>query len=804
MTVGTGFPTEGTSYAESTTGTDWTATAFTVGGVFYLADDADNFGLLFEIENGGTPVLELFFDSGFLVLKNSAAGVTSGIALSESSWYSIYISKAAGSSTPVFRWTNDGSTFHDDNGDNALGDFTFTQSRISMAAERLGSVTAKGLKCEIATWGLWAETTDSATAQTYVAYSTLAAKTNAKFFTGLSMLAGGSWVDSANSNNETGGSHSAGGQTIPAWLTGFTTDTALGAAWPTPIAQANAPARSAGGTTTVTPTLGGVLPGRLAVAGRAIKPESATATAESGWVQRASATGGTGTTGADVGLTRIAIDTRTLLSGDTSPTFDQANSPNSVVGAIGTYSKDEDCEWDIQVATGDDSSHGTGRSITATLELYPGDMVLAVVASDTDTSTAFTASSFSATGITFGTSTQRLGAGGVTTGNDSGLYWYENTVTAGSGSVTVTFSLTGGPSSCGPVALVRLRQVYITRPLYSRTQTSTNATGTVAVTEDNDTSSASGTETFTGTVAVTEANDTGAAAGWHTISGTAAVTEAADTSTASGAETFTGTVAVTEANDTSSASGAETFTGTSAQTEANDTGSASGWHTISGTSAQTEANDTGAASGTLTITGTVAVTEADDTSTASGWHTISGTVARTEADDTATASGTAGTVSITGTVAVTEADDTGAAAGWHTISGTVAVTEANDTGAATGILSFTGTAAVTEAADTSTASGALSFLATVAVTEANDTGASSGSVVITGTVAATEADDTSTASGSSTYNVTGTVAVTEADDIAAAYEVVVLVLSRLVRTRRAAVIRTARPHVFRTRRPGVD
>jgi hypothetical protein len=128
--------------------------------------------------------------------------------------------------------------------------------------------------------------------------------------------------------------------------------------------------------------------------------------------------------------------------------------------------------------------------------------------------------------------------------------------------------------------------------------------------------------------------------------GTAAVTETDDTSTAAGTETFTGTSAATEADDTSTASGAETFTGTSATTEEADTSTASGTHTenVTGSAAVTEVDDTSTATGTETFTGTAAATEADDTSTASATETFTGTSATTEADDTATASGTVGSV----------------------------------------------------------------------------------------------------------------------------------------------------------------
>ena len=173
--------------------------------------------------------------------------------------------------------------------------------------------------------------------------------------------------------------------------------------------------------------------------------------------------------------------------------------------------------------------------------------------------------------------------------------------------------------------------------------TSSGSTGTVAVTNANDTSSASGATTVTGSVAKSNANDTSAASGTTTITGSLARTNVNDTSAASGTPTVTGTLATTNANDTISASGSvgNSITGTVAYTNANDTLSASGTTTIVGTVSRTNANDTSAANGTTTVIGTVSYTNANDTVTASGIAgTISGTVAYTNANDIATASGT--------------------------------------------------------------------------------------------------------------------------------------------------------------------
>jgi hypothetical protein len=125
----------------------------------------------------------------------------------------------------------------------------------------------------------------------------------------------------------------------------------------------------------------------------------------------------------------------------------------------------------------------------------------------------------------------------------------------------------------------------------------------------------------------------------------------------------TGTLAVTNANDTSAASGTTTVVGTLARTNANDAVSASGTTTVVGTLARTNANDSVAASGSVggAVSGTVAYTNANDTSAASGTTTVTGTVARTNANDSVAASGAAG--SVTGTVAVTNANDSVSASG---------------------------------------------------------------------------------------------------------------------------------------------
>lgn len=152
------------------------------------------------------------------------------------------------------------------------------------------------------------------------------------------------------------------------------------------------------------------------------------------------------------------------------------------------------------------------------------------------------------------------------------------------------------------------------------------------------------------------------------VTGTVAVTEANDTSSASGAVTATGSISVTESNDTCAASGTVLVTGSLSTTEADDTCSAAGIVSsgIDGNVTATEANDTCSASGTVTVTGSIDVMEASDTCSATGVVQVAGTFNVTEESDSCVASGTVASI-ISGTVNVVEEGDTCAASG--TVSG---------------------------------------------------------------------------------------------------------------------------------------
>ena len=236
------------------------------------------------------------------------------------------------------------------------------------------------------------------------------------------------------------------------------------AAVATGIAVASVGARTTGnaGTTTtaVARPVAGNVAGNITLVGRTIKPSTATGTAESGWTQQINVTGGTAAAAVDAGTTRLVVDYQILAGGESgSVTFDQASTPDSVASCMITYSKPSGT-WDIVSTAGDDTTHAAGRTATgAAISLQAGDVIVCFVASDTDATTAYTAPAITATGMTF-TTTQRLAAGGVSQGNDSGIAIFDGLITAGTtASVAPTLTLSGGPNNCGAVGFVRLRAV---------------------------------------------------------------------------------------------------------------------------------------------------------------------------------------------------------------------------------------------------------------------------------------------------------------------------------------------------------
>lgn len=255
------------------------------------------------------------------------------------------------------------------------------------------------------------------------------------------------------------------------------------------------------------------------------------------------------------------------------------------------------------------------------------------------------------------------------------------------------------------------------------------------------------------------------------ITGTAAVTEATDTSSASGQLGYSGTASLSEAADTSSASGSVSggsISGTAAPVQAGNTSSATGSLGYSGTAAVTQSAQTSTTFGQLGYSGTSALTQAGETSSASGTLGYSGTLARTQAANTSAASGTFTVAGVAGTAAVTQANETPSASGQLGYSGSSARTQANQTSSATGQLGYAATGSPAQAANTSSATGAVinPVVGTAAPVQAGQVAAASGLLQFFATGDAVQGDDTPAAIGIFFIPALGTVAVTQAGQTA--------------------------------------
>lgn len=513
-----------------------------------------------------------------------------------------------------------------------------------------------------------------------------------------------------------------------------------------PVEFVSVGAKSAGSATATSiayPT--GIAAGRLVLAGRAGWRSDLTMANEAGWTNTAELGGGTGTA-IDAHTTKIRVDRLEQTGSESgSVTFDESGSTNpGCLGIMLNYANAAATTWDVATSTGTDDTHGANRSATGsgTVSFQPGDVLVAFVAVDTDTSLAtFSAPALTASGITFDTTTRRSPASaGVTTGDDGNIEAFDATVSSGTGTVAPTLAFTTGTSQCGPVAFVRLRAA------------SSGVTGTVAATQAAQTSSASGQLGYTASGSPTQGNQTSTATGVGPFAGTVAVTQATQTASASGQLGYSAAAAPSQAAQTAAASGTNVaFNGSGSPSQADQTSTASGKLGYSGSGSPTQATQTASASGTVTapgVSGTAAPTQAEQTGSATGQLGYTATASTTPAAQTGNASGQLGYAASS---AATQGHQTSTGVGQLGVSASAAATQQAQTAAASGTVAgigpITGTAAVPQASQTSSASGQLGYSSTAAAVQASQLATATGWISITGAVAVVQADQIAAVNG---------------------------------------------------------
>jgi fibronectin-binding autotransporter adhesin len=174
-------------------------------------------------------------------------------------------------------------------------------------------------------------------------------------------------------------------------------------------------------------------------------------------------TGGYGATlGADTGNMNLWVFQKDTVTGSESGTVTVDHSGHNHAGAgIYRFEKSEAGAISVAMVTGKDTSAGNVSIVTGSVALAPGDQILAGMAIPTDVTTPaqFSSEALAATGITFGTVTERTEMD-TTSGSDSGGFIVSSEVTAGTATQAVTLTATAGGTTTnvrGPGFVLRLR-----------------------------------------------------------------------------------------------------------------------------------------------------------------------------------------------------------------------------------------------------------------------------------------------------------------------------------------------------------
>lgn len=259
-------------------------------------------------------------------------------------------------------------------------------------------------------------------------------------------------------------------------------------------------AKAAGTTTTALDYPTGVAAGHLALACR-VGWQTVTFSDETGWTLGASLAGGVGSA-QDNHPTAARVDVQTLTGSESgSVTFDHGGGAQAAIGCMLRYSIGAGETWDVTYATGDDGSHGANRIVAASssLALAPGDIVVAVVALDSDGALSFESADITVPGITFGTTTRLTPAtAGSTLGGDGNIEVFEAAVSSGTATDVPTFTMmTSSPSNCGPVVFVRLRAVASATDLTVAAAAQAQTAENVTLTQVHELTSAAATQAQT-------------------------------------------------------------------------------------------------------------------------------------------------------------------------------------------------------------------------------------------------------------------------------------------------------------------
>ncbi|MBE7419847.1 MAG: hypothetical protein HS128_19245 [Ideonella sp.] len=231
---------------------------------------------------------------------------------------------------------------------------------------------------------------------------------------------------------------------------------------PSPTITFGAIGTGANGSTSVAPSYpSGITAGQYLVcvvtSGGSANPTPST---PSGWTLLATGASTDGTWGVDAGPRRVTVFGKVAAGSESGTLSVTITGGNTCRGTISRFTKSQATySWDVVAQGGNDSTSGTGFSAaTSAIDWAVGDATLVAVGQRVDSATQ-SSQSLTASGITFGTRTNRASTA-VTTGNDHRhVVDTFAAITAGSGSAAPTWAYTASASVSGGVVIVRLREV---------------------------------------------------------------------------------------------------------------------------------------------------------------------------------------------------------------------------------------------------------------------------------------------------------------------------------------------------------
>lgn len=475
-------------------------------------------------------------------------------------------------------------------------------------------------------------------------------------------------------------------------------------------------------------------------------------TMPAGWTNILDFEGGTGTWGVDAGTRRVTVFRKDTVDGTETGTVTVSlagTTANTLRATIHRVEVPSGYGISEAVSTGADTTAGTGFSATGStnISFQANDLLMIVVASSTDSATQ-SAQSITASGITFGTLTNRASTA-VTNGNDHRHIVDTVPVSSGSGTVAPTYAYTASASTSGPAGFLRLRAV--APSTFARVSDAdftipaeAPATGPVidfSITEQNDTLSSTAVANLSISLITTDQNDSLTSSLSALLNASAGTTDQNDNLTSTALANLLASLSSTEQPDTLTSELVSVLPDLIASlsvTESGDTLLATAVANLVAVLSSVDANDSVSASAVANLLAVLSVIEQNDEISSLLLATLDAQSSTTDQNDTLVSS-MSSNVSIN--LTQVEQGDTLLSALLAALVAASSTTDQSDTLLSALTANLVANLSLVEQADTLASTLAASLVAVLSTTDQNDTLDSTMGTNVTINLSITEQND---------------------------------------------------------------